>query len=99
MENKCPFCGGKEGVWRGYRHNLSSVKRMRLCKSCGRKFTPDDGFLRMRFGKEDILYAVSLYRKGLSTSEVVKRMKRRGVSISRWTVILWWRKFGDYGKR
>jgi transposase-like protein len=65
---------------------------MKLCTSCKRKFTPDDGFLRMRFDRKDILYVVSLYRKGFSTSEVVLHMARRGVKLSRWTVILWNRK-------
>ncbi len=92
---KCPFCGSTDTVWRGYRQNLSSKKRMRLCKSCGRKFTPDNGFLRMRHRPEDIMYAVKLYRSGNSTSEVVKKLGKKGVNISRWTVILWYRKFRD----
>jgi len=91
-DQKCPFCKSSSTVWRGYRYNQSSKKRMKLCTSCSRKFTPDDGFLRMRFDRKDILYVVSLYRKGFSTSEVVLHMARRGVKISRWTVILWNRK-------
>ena len=30
---------------------------MRKCKNCGSKFSPDDGFLRRRFKKEDMLKA------------------------------------------
>ena len=70
MEDKCPYCGSTSIIWRGYRHNRNSDKRMRLCKRCGRKFTPDDGFLRMRFRAEDIEYALSLRKKGFSLAEV-----------------------------
>ena len=83
-KNKCPHCGSHDSVWRGYRYNEKSKKHMKLCKSCGRKFTP-----------EEIREAVRLYTRGFSSSEVQLHMKRRGVRISRWTVILWHRKFKD----
>ncbi|MCK4496778.1 MAG: hypothetical protein KAU24_01180 [Candidatus Aenigmarchaeota archaeon] len=91
---KCPYCGSLKTVWRGYRYNERTKKRMRLCKGCGRKFTARDRFWRMRFSEEEILEAVSLYNKGYSTSEVVIHMKRKhGIKISRWTVICWTRRF------
>ena len=94
-KNKCPYCSSKRTVWRGFRKNDSGDKHMRKCNACKRKYTPDDGFLRMRFQKEDIMEAVRLYKKGFSTAEVVLRMKRNhGIKISRWTVICWYRKFG-----
>ncbi len=67
---KCPKCGSYDNVWRGYRYNESGKKRLRKCKSCGAKFTPDDGFLRRRFRKQHIVEAVSLYQSGLSLSKV-----------------------------
>ena len=93
MINKCPYCGSKKTVWRGYRYNDRTKKRMRLCNNCKRKYTSRDKFWRMRFSKEEIEEVVSLYKKGYSTSEVVLHMKRKGVKISRWTVILWVRKY------
>ncbi len=91
---KCPYCGSLKTVWRGYRYNERTQKRMRLCKECGRKFTARDRFWRMRFSRDEIMEAVSLYKKGYSTSEVVTYMKRNhGIKISRWTVICWVRKF------
>jgi transposase-like protein len=93
-KKKCPYCGSMSSVWRGWRHNERTKKHMRLCKSCKRKYTPKDRFWRMRFSPEDIREAVSLYKKGYSTSEVVTHMRRNhGVKISRWTVILWKRKY------
>lgn len=68
---------------------------MKLCKSCRRKFTPDDGYLRMRFSPEVIDEAVKLRKKGFSSAEVKEHLKRyEGVKVSRWTIIKWERKFG-----
>lgn len=92
---KCPYCASKRIVFRGYRYNENSQKHLRLCKSCGRKFTLRNKYYRMRFSEEDIKRAVSLYSKGYSAAEVVLNMKRQhGIKISRWTVITWHRKYG-----
>jgi len=91
---RCPACRSSSAVYRGFRHNAKSKKQLMLCRKCGRKFTPDDGFLRMRFRKEDIMEAVYLYSKDFSLAEVQKRMERKGVKVSRWTVLLWVRKYG-----
>lgn len=91
---RCPFCASERNVWRGWRYNASGRKRMKLCKSCGRKFTPDDGFLRMRFRPEIIRKALEMRKKGFSSSEVKEHLQRyEGVKVSRWTIIKWERKF------
>lgn len=94
MVEKCPYCGGRDVLFRGYRYNKNSKKRMRLCKRCNRKYTPDDGFLRMRFRAEDVKLAVSLRKKGFSLAETQLHLKRRGIKVSRWTISKWERKFG-----
>ena len=69
---------------------------MKKCSSCRRKFTPDDGFLRMRFPPGVIREAVKLYEKGHSSSEVKRMLRNReGVEVSRWSIIKWFRKYGD----
>jgi len=92
---ECSFCGSRNTVWRGYRYNVSGKKRMMLCKSCGKKFTPDNGFLRMRFKPEVIKKAVVLRKKGYSSAEVKEHLQRyEGIKVSRWTIIKWERKYG-----
>jgi transposase-like protein len=49
----------------------------------------------MRFAPEEIREAVSLYKKGFSSSEVQLNLKRKGLKVSRWTIILWSRKYKD----
>jgi len=93
-EGECPRCGKASVVMRGFRHNQKGEKQLFLCRGCGRKFTPDDGYLRMRFPPGVIREAVSLYGKGFSSADVSRRMARNGVRVSRWTVLCWVRKYG-----
>ena len=91
---KCPECGSLDSVWRGYRYNKAVKKRLRKCKSCGTKFTPDDGFLRRRFQKAHIVEAVSLYKSGLSLGKVKDYLwQHHGVKVSRWMILLWSRDY------
>ena len=93
---KCPKCGSNDSVWRGYRYNESGKRRLRKCKNCGSKFSPDDGFLRRRFQKKHIVEAVSLHQSGLSLSKVKDHMwQHHGVKVSRWMILLWCR---DYSR-
>lgn len=80
-------------VFRGYRYNEKSKKRLRLCKSCGRKFTLRNVYFRMRFSPVEIKRAVSLYKKGFSLAEAKLRMEREGVRVSRWTILKWYKKY------
>jgi len=92
-KENCPHCHAHNWVFRGYRYNEKTRKRLRLCKSCGRKFTPNDGFFRMRFSPDEIKRAVALYKKGFSLAEVKLKMEREGVRVSRWTVLKWHNKY------
>ena len=94
--NKCPYCHSTRTVWRGYRYNEKSKKRMRLCNACKRKFTPRDRFWRMRFSGEEILKAVALRRKGFSSAEAKKHLERRGIRVSRWTILKWAKKYDKH---
>jgi transposase-like protein len=102
----CPRCFSRRTVLRGFRYNHGMIgrclqtpsfqnrKQLFLCKSCGRKFTQDDGYLRMRFSPETIRGAVSFYGKGFSSAEVRTRLERKGIRVSRWTIIKWVNRFG-----
>ena len=90
----CQKCGNQDNIWHGYRYNKSGEKRLRKCKGCGTKFTPDDGFLRRRFRKEHIKEAVSLRQSGLSLGKVKEHMQQRhGIEVSRWMISLWCRDY------
>lgn len=48
----------------------------------------------MRFAKKDVMYAVKLYTRGLSSSKVQEKLADKNVRVSRWTIIKWYNKFG-----
>ena len=38
---KCPFCGASRSIGKGVRRTkLKGERKVRLCRACGRKFTP-----------------------------------------------------------
>ena len=88
MECKC----GGNSVKRGLRATALGPKQMYLCTKCGKKFTPE--WPRMRFPRTEVMHAVRMYNSGMSTSAVQKAMHDQGISVSRWTIIKWHRKFG-----
>ena len=90
----CPYCSSHGIVLRGKRYNMSGKKQLYKCNSCQRKFTNNDGFLRMRFKPEVIERAVELRKHGSSLSEVQARLAGMDVHVSRWTISKWEKKFG-----
>ena len=96
VKERCPHCGSPSSIRRGWRKTSYGRKQIKKCSSCRRKFSPDDGFLRMRFSPRIIKEAVKLYGKGASSSEVKRMLRNReGVEVSRWSIIKWFRKYGS----
>jgi len=91
---KCPSCRSNKIVFCGYRYNENSEKRLRLCKNCGRKFTFNDGFLRMRYDRKDILLAIKLKERGYSLADIKHELKKEGTEVSRWTIAKWHKRYG-----
>jgi len=88
----CPKCGIRHSVSvrHGYRYNKSGRKRLRKCKGCATKFTPDDGLLRRRLQKEHIAEAVCLQESVLLPGKVKEHMQQKhGVKVSRWMISVW----------
>lgn len=91
----CPYCNDKAFVVRnGWRYNKSGRKQKYFCRKCGKSFTFDDGFLRMRNKKEHVVEAVSLYKSGLSLRCIKEHMwQHHALRISRWSLLCWVRRF------
>ena len=88
---KCIGCG-LDMVKGGFRHTQLGEKQTYICKSCKIKLTPE--WPRMRFSEKDVMHAISLYRKGASSSKIKSMMEENGIHVSRWTIIKWYKKFG-----
>lgn len=74
MENKiilCPKCKSKNVIkWcKRKTQNRGLIQRYK-CKDCGKYFTLDEGFFRMRNAPQKITCAVDLFYRGVSTRKV-----------------------------
>ncbi len=96
----CLLCGSGKIVRDGILHNQSGDIQRYLCKACGKRFTKNLGFERMRASPEAITQAMQLYFTGESLRNVQKFLRLQGVNVSHVAVLKWIRKYvalmGDY---
>jgi transposase-like protein len=59
-----------------------------MCTKCGRKITPNDGFLRMRYAPDDIKTALKV-AKQMSLREASKELRKRGIDVSHQAIAKW----------
>ena len=97
----CRFCRSAFVVSAGWRFNRTGRKRRYRCKTCGRSFTVDDGFLRMRFHRATITAAIDLCYVSESLREAKAWLARHWHEWPRSHVSIWrWlHRFGRMVKR
>lgn len=97
MENKikCVHCGKNHHVKKGFRKtekrgNIQVYK----CLECGRKFTNDNGFYRMRNNEKTITMSVDMYLSNLSSRKMRNQLNRHfETKISHVSILDWVRKY------
>ena len=89
----CLFCASNDIIRRGVRHNQNGDIQRFLCKSCGRRFTKNLGFERMKASPQAITSALQLYFTGESLRNVQKFLRLQGVEVSHQTVWNWIQKY------
>jgi transposase-like protein len=68
---KCVHCGKSNYVKKGFRQTQNRGKIQRfICRECGRQFTNDGGFYRMRNNEKKITSAIDLYFSNLSSRKL-----------------------------
>lgn len=73
----CRFCGSRDTIKHGTRRTrVVGVRQRYLCKTCGRTFTVDDGFLGLHYPREVVTETLDLYYSGLSLRGVAAFMRR-----------------------
>jgi len=89
----CLYCQSSEIIKSGLRHNKSGdIQRFR-CLTCGRYFTVNIGFERMKHNPQGITTAMQLYFSGESLRNTARSLRLMGVQVSYQTVWNWIQKY------
>src|SRR3989344_978735 len=97
MENKikCVHCGKTNFIKKGFRKTKDRGNiQIYRCLDCGKKFTNNDGFYRMRNSEAKITSAIDLYFSNLSSRKVRNHFRRHwDHNASHETILNWCRKY------
>ena len=90
----CLFCYSKDVVKHGLRHLKSGGEIQRFtCKDCGKRFTRNVGFERLKATPQLVTSSLQLYFSGESLRNTQKFLAMQGVKVSPQTVHNWITKF------
>ena len=97
MENKikCVHCGKTNFIKKGLRKTENRGKiQVYRCLECGKKFTNNDGFYRMRNSEAKITSAIDLYFSNLSSRKVRNHFRRHwSHNASHMSILDWCRRY------
>jgi putative transposase len=85
----CQFCGSTNFIKDAIRHNKHGDLQRYLCRDCGKRFSVNVGFERMRATPKIITSAMQLYFTGESLRNVKRFLELQGVKISHVAVYKW----------
>jgi transposase-like protein len=91
--NKCVYCKSELIVKDGLRHNSYGDIQKWNCKACGRYFTVNLGFEKMRSTPQAVTSAMQLYFSGESLRNTQKFLALQGVQVSHVAVLKWIKKY------
>jgi putative transposase len=77
----------------GVRKNKSGEIQRFLCKKCGRGFTFNIGFEKMKHNPQAITSAMEFYFRGQSLRNTQKSLEHVGIKVSHKTVYFWIKKY------
>jgi transposase-like protein len=87
--NICPYCASNKLVRHGLRHNKYGDLQRFTCHNCGKRFSFNLGFDRMKASPQVITSAMQLYFTGESLRNVQKFLRLQGVEVHHTTVYRW----------
>lgn len=91
--SECLFCHSLNIKKFGVRHNKSGDIQRFLCGDCGRTFSVNIGFEKMKHNPQAITTAMQLYFSGESLRKTQASLKLLGVQVSYQTVLNWINKY------
>jgi len=90
---ECVYCHSQKLKKNGVRHNRSGSIQRFFCHNCGKTFTINIGFERMKHNPQAITTAMQLYFSGESLRNTQKSLRLLGVEVSHQTVYNWISKY------
>jgi len=92
----CRFCNSVDLLKWGHRKTGQGKKSIFKCRSCGRRFVVDDGFLKCHFDPKIVTLALDLYFKGASLRKVTQHIAQfYGLKVNNMTILRWIHKFSE----
>ncbi len=91
--NTCLYCQSTAMKKDGIRHNKYGDIQIFNCKSCGKYFTVNLGFERMKHNPHGVTTAMQLYFSGESLRNVARSLRLMGMQVSHQTVWNWIQKY------
>jgi transposase-like protein len=86
---ECPECHSVEVLKNGLRHNKYGDIQRYLCPVCGKKFSINVGFEKMKHNPKAITTAMQLYFSGESLRNTQKSLRLLGTDVSHVTINKW----------
>jgi len=91
--NVCIFCQSSRIKKFGIRHNKDADIQRFLCADCGRTFSVNIGFEKMKHNPHAITTAMQLYFSGESLRNSARSLRLLGVQVTHQTVYNWIQKY------
>jgi transposase-like protein len=89
----CRYCNSEHIVKKAIRRNKQYDIQRYLCKDCGKRFSFNIGFEKMRAPPDAITSAMQLYFTGESFRNVMRFLQLRGINVSHVAVYKWIKKY------
>jgi transposase-like protein len=91
----CIFCKSENIKKEGLRHNKYGDIQKFYCKACGKWFTVNFGFERMKHSPQAITTSMQLYFSGESLRNTARSLRLLGVQVSHKTVFYWIKRYTE----
>lgn len=91
----CLFCKSEQIIKWGLRHNKYGDIQRFSCNSCGKSFTVNLGFERMKHNPQAITTAMQLYFSGESLRNTARSLRLIGAQVSHQTIYRWIAKYTE----
>jgi len=89
----CPTCGSENLKKAGIRHNKCGNIQRHMCIDCGKIFSINLGFERMKHNPKAVTAAMQLYFSGESLRNTQRSLKLIGTTVSHQTISNWISKY------